>query len=394
MAQSIQKGLRIDSGAQPTGGLASFGIKAELAKIDWSFSDRRGHSEIEGIHPYPAKFIAEIPRALLACLPMRKGSAVLDPFCGSGSTLVETQRLGIKAVGIDLNPIACLMSRVKTAACPSSLEQRAARLIKSSQEYSAQAIPKIPNLDHWFTPGVQVEINKIANAIESAPTEVGDCFRLALSSIIVRVSNQDSDTRYAAVDKNINPQTVPLLFLRAIGRINAALQSRAYPLSSVDVIQNDILKITQRQIKHPIGLVVTSPPYPNAYEYWLYHKYRMWWLGYDPLTVKAGEIGARAHFFKKDHHTADDFARQMRQTLKLLEGVVVKGGFVSFVVGRSKIHGKLYNNAEIISEEAVAMGFTPFFMTDRILSASRKSFNLSHANIKTETVLVLRKEHE
>lgn len=123
-------------------------------------------------------------------------------------------------------------------------------------------------------------------------------------------------------------------------------------------------------IGRPIGLVVTSPPYPNAYEYWLYHKYRMWWLGYDPLKVKADEIGARAHFFKKNHHTAEDFARQMRQTLELLGNVLVKGGFASFVVGRSKIYGKIYDNSEIITDEAATLGFTPFFVTERELSAN------------------------
>jgi site-specific DNA-methyltransferase (cytosine-N4-specific) len=369
-------------------------IKSSLRAIDWGFSDRRSHSEIEGIHPYPAKFIAEIPRAILRSLPIRKSTAVLDPFCGSGSTLVESQRLGLPAVGIDLNPIACLMSRVKTAPRPVDLEEHAAEIVRSSRGALKNNVPEIPNLDHWFTPSVQIEINKIATAVHSAASEVQDCLKLALSSIIVRVSNQESDTRYAAVNKNIAPETVPALFLRAAGRINAALENRDYALSPVDVIEGDILKVEPRKIGQPVGLVATSPPYPNAYEYWLYHKYRMWWLGYDPLKVKADEIGARAHFFKKNHHTAEDFSRQMRQTLHLLDNVVVKGGFVGFVVGRSKIHGKLYDNAEIINDEATAIGFKPFFVTDRILSASRKSFNLSHANIKTETVLILRKEVE
>ncbi|ARJ70278.1 RNA methyltransferase [Paracoccus suum] len=368
--------------------------RSSLSEVDWGFPDRRSHSEIEGVHPYPAKFIAEIPRALINCLPLPPHSGVLDPFCGSGSSLVESQRLGIPAVGVDLNPIACLMSRVKTSACPTDIEQLAARIVASSETASDGEIPEIPNLDHWFQPNVQVEINKIARSIATSPSEARDALKLALSSIIVRVSNQESDTRYAAVQKDIDPSAVPTLFLRAVNRINAALQNRPYPLTSVDVIENDILKVEPSMIGRPIGLVVTSPPYPNAYEYWLYHKYRMWWLGYDPLKVKADEIGARAHFFKKNHHTAEDFARQMRQTLKLLGNVLVKGGFASFVVGRSKIHGKIYDNSEIITDEAAPLGFTPFFVTERELSANRKSFNLSHANIKTETVLVLRKEVE
>ncbi len=60
-----------------------------LAEVDWDFPERVSQSSIEGIHPYPAKFVTELPRTLLKLLPLPRGTAVLDPFCGSGSTLVE-----------------------------------------------------------------------------------------------------------------------------------------------------------------------------------------------------------------------------------------------------------------------------------------------------------------
>ena len=54
------------------------------------------------------------------------------------------------------------------------------------------------------------------------------------------------------------------------------------------------------------GRLVTSPPYPNAYEYWLYHKYRMYWLGFDPIPIRENEIGARPHYFKTNHQDETD----------------------------------------------------------------------------------------
>jgi len=81
----------------------------------------------------------------------------------------------------------------------------------------------------------------------------------------------------------------------------------------------------------------------------------------------------------------------MRQTFNLLEGVVVSGGFACFVVGRSRIHGEIIDNARIIEEAGKDAGFHKFLVTERVMSASRKSFNLSHANIKIETVLVMKK---
>ena len=362
-----------------------------LGAVDWDFPTRTAHADIEGIHPYPAKFITEIPRALLAALPIPPGTAVLDPFCGSGSTLVECQRRGIPSIGIDLNPIACLMSRIKTGICPQDLEAHALSVVEMANSQPASTIPAIPNVDHWFKRAIQKELAGLTKAIDSAPPITRDCLRLALSSIIVRVSNQESDTRYAAIDKTFAPRAVSGLFLRAVGRIGTALRARPYELSAVQVIEGDTLKIASAQIVDPIGLVITSPPYPNAYEYWLYHKYRMWWLGFDPLSVKAQEIGARAHFFKKNHHTAEDFVRQMHRTFSLLGRVVVPCGYVCFVVGRSRIHGKVIDNSKIVQEAGRTYGFQHYFSTERILSAHRKSFNLSHANIKTETIIVLRK---
>ncbi|AWN35677.1 hypothetical protein DK427_07920 [Methylobacterium radiodurans] len=70
-------------------------IAAALNAVDWSFAGRKRLSELEAIHPYPAKFIPDIPGTLLDILPIPPDTAVLDPFVGSGTTLVECQRRGI-----------------------------------------------------------------------------------------------------------------------------------------------------------------------------------------------------------------------------------------------------------------------------------------------------------
>jgi site-specific DNA-methyltransferase (cytosine-N4-specific) len=365
-------------------------LSSRLGAIQWDFPERVAHSDIEGLHPYPAKFVTELPRALLTILPVPAGTAVLDPFCGSGTTLVECQRRGLPSFGIDLNPIACLMARVKTAPVPEGLANSINAVMISAQTMPQPVIPDIPNLDHWFMPQVQQSLVRLTAAIAGAPESHRDILRLALSSIIVRVSNQDSDTRYAAVIKTVTSQSVFSLFLRAVQRIGDALNERRYALSSASVLEADTLAVNPKLISQPVSLVITSPPYPNAYEYWLYHKYRMWWLGFDPLAVKDREIGARAHFFEGKNHTADDFARQMSATFQLLREVMVQGGFACFVVGRSRIHGKIVDNVQVIEEVGRAAGFAHEFSTERVLSPNRKSFNLSHANIKTETVLVLR----
>lgn len=357
--------------------------------LDWSFADHSADA-LSSLHPYPAKFISAIPARLLDLFPPDEGTAVFDPFCGSGTTMLEAKRRGFASVGVDLNPIAIMISRVKLGPRPGYLVDAAEAVAEKAERIRKPMIPDIPNLDHWFKKDVQEAVASLSDTIREADKGVVDCLRLALSSILVRVSNQDSDTRYAAVEKKITGADVSAHFIRAVKKIDAALEERDAKDAPFEVIEGDVLALTPEKIGRPIGTVITSPPYPNAYEYWLYHKYRMWWLGFDPIAVKQKEIGARAHFFGKNRHNETHFVEQMRATLKLVRKVLVPGGHVCFVVGRSKIHGKLIDNGEIIKTEGEKLGLNCVLKEERLMSANKKSFNLSHAKIKTETVLVLK----
>ena len=78
-----QSNIDLDSEAIWHGGQS---LEQRLGAVNWDFPERISHSDIEGIHPYPAKFIAEIPRTLLSRISVKPDTAVLDPFCGSGTT--------------------------------------------------------------------------------------------------------------------------------------------------------------------------------------------------------------------------------------------------------------------------------------------------------------------
>ena len=64
------------------------------------------------LHPYPAKFPPQLPNMILKQYA-RKGQVVLDPFCGSGTTLVEARLQGLNALGVDVNGLSVLLSQVK-----------------------------------------------------------------------------------------------------------------------------------------------------------------------------------------------------------------------------------------------------------------------------------------
>ncbi|WP_264808821.1 site-specific DNA-methyltransferase, partial [Acetobacter orleanensis] len=80
---------------------------------EWTFKNRRDLILTHDIHKYPAMFIPEVVEKIIN-LYTEAGDTVLDIFSGSGTTLLESMILGRKSIGIELNPLAFLISKVKT----------------------------------------------------------------------------------------------------------------------------------------------------------------------------------------------------------------------------------------------------------------------------------------
>jgi hypothetical protein len=375
-------------------------VGEKLRSVQWDFADAFTREGQHGLHPYPAKFIPQIPGALIDLFHPGGGMPVLDPFCGSGTTLVEAANRGLDSVGIDLHPLATLIAKVKLTSLAGDLVSMGSAVTGAAKKRVREGnviVPPIPRLDHWFTgPVQQVLAALVAEIADLSDPDLADALRVALSSIIVRVSNQESDTRYAAIDKRLTIDEVWWAFERAVVAAESMLSTNRAALfnhrPSVRVVTKDILTVEPSDIGSPVGLVVTSPPYPNAYEYWLYHKYRMYWLGLDPLAVRKSEIGARLHYFKKNHQTEHDFERQMAQCFWLLSQVMVPGSFACFVVGRSIIHGRHIDNEALLTRAAERSDFHKVGSVGRAIAVGRKSFNPAHGTINREQVLVFRLE--
>ena len=214
---------------EPCSSPAEKAIQSSLLSIDWSFMHRKRAPAIEAIHPYPAKFIGDIPRALLRALPLPENTVVFDPFVGSGTTLLEAQRHGVPSVGVDLNPIACLIARVKTAPTPTTLPEIARKITLAASENRQPLRWYIPNVDHWFKADVQTAVAALLQEINALRrSRPYDALRVALSSILVRVSKQDSDTRYAAIEKSVTKPDVSWGGVRTLAERLIGWQSRRF----------------------------------------------------------------------------------------------------------------------------------------------------------------------
>jgi len=252
------------------------------------------------------------------------GMPVLDPFTGSGTVQVEAMVRSMPSVGVDIDPLACFVTRAKTTPLPpdelsASLGRIEAHLapFRRSQDELAQlalvdlteeefegaigvlAYPRIPNLNHWFRRYVVLDLARLIWAVEVSQLrpKVSAFFRACIASIIRRVSNADpypvSALEVSSVQASRNRERVIDVFgafqeraPRHIGAM-ATMYSKWRSLASpreARTVQGDTLDLHAVLQDAGLGdsfpLVVTSPPYCTAVNYSRRHKLEMYWLGF------------------------------------------------------------------------------------------------------------------
>ena len=120
-----------------------------LSSTDWSFKEKTTKNEYHKIHNYPATFPPQLATKLITELT-KPGDIILDIFCGSGTTLLEAQIANRKAIGMDLNPLAHLISSVKTEKYDIIKLKTEAKKIKARIESLRKPILVKINEDYWF----------------------------------------------------------------------------------------------------------------------------------------------------------------------------------------------------------------------------------------------------
>lgn len=311
-------------------------------------------------HPYPAKFIPQIPKEILHRLS-EEGDWVLDPFCGSGTTLVESKLHNRNAIGIDVNPISCLISRTKTTPLNHEKRNKAEERISDIREdiFSGESydIPDYHNIDYWFEDFVMEELSVIKHhSLKSDDSEIRDFLFTAMSAILVKVSNQESDTRYKSVDKDLEPRDVWRSFYdqaKEMLQTYRAFEESASK-STVQIFKEDIQEFNPPD--QEIDLVITSPPYPNSYDYYLYHKHRMYWLDFDPKDVQERELGSRNKH--SDHDMGlDKYVSPMNTAVRKTSKMLRDGHPFVVVIGDAIIDDKLIKMDEVMDDIFINHGY-------------------------------------
>ena len=383
-----------------------------LEAVDWDFTTAKTGYLTHNLHPYPAKFIPQIPNALIQELSS-VGDTVADIFCGSGTTLLEALLLKRHAVGIDANPLAIRISRAKTSpltapdfeelethrrACERTLARAASPtgdLFHDGQAFRSPGWrPAAKICEFWFAPHVVEELAELRLLIDRLSNEtLRTLCRVALSAIIVSVSKQDSDTRYVRREKAVEPGDAVRRYISQLDAATRAVREMSALVEDRFLCQVANADTLDAPPTGPFDLVVTSPPYPNAYSYHLYHRTRLIWLGHDPDRFKKIEIGSHRKYSAKGRNraTPETFRNEFGAIFRRLREQLKDGGYACFVIGDSTIDGARIDNASLLADAAAGAGFRETARIGRTIAPTRKTFNPGIGRIRTENILILRK---
>lgn len=262
---------------------------------------------------YPCKFIPEIPRwAINTYLSNKANPQILDPFAGSGTTLLEASLQNISSFGTEIDQVAKLVIKVKTTKLKieqittiTNLTKNIIDNINTNNIKDTEIIlPEINNLNHWFSDDVLKQLGYIYYSIQRiADTDIKDFMLIAMASIIKKVSNADDISPKPYVSNKIK-KTIPSvskLYDDTINKfIDAIKQLQNIKMGNVEVM-GDATHIPLKD--NSIDLAITSPPYINAFDYVRTMRLENLWLHltteHDLLSSKKKYIGTES-FCSKD----------------------------------------------------------------------------------------------
>jgi DNA modification methylase len=337
---------------------------------DLTFANEKVIQERHKVHPYPAMLHPFLVEYLLENYS-EKNSTVLDPFCGTGVTLLQSSKRGIASFGFDINPLALLIAKVKTAKYNNAkLNKEFLSLQELIKKNKNTDIPDIYNIDFWYKENAKYELGLIRYVLKNNNFEYKDFFLVCFGFIARNQSNTRNGEfkKYRMKDEKVQlflPTVIEKFFEHIKMMIdifeehnNLISKPKLFLTNSEDIFPNSI----------NFDLVVTSPPYGDSkttVAYGQYSSFASDWIGeLNPFGVveyrvdneslgKNGEVDTELLTSKElnkiyteiqniDSKRANDvllFFNSLFKSLKNTVNNLNEGGTLCYVVGNRTVKG-------------------------------------------------------
>ncbi|HEX3903908.1 MAG TPA: class I SAM-dependent methyltransferase [Polyangia bacterium] len=321
-----------------------------------------------GFHSYAGRMHPSIARGAIEAFS-KPGETVVDPFCGSGTVLVEAMAAGRAAIGIDASALAVAIAGVRTTLLG---EADRARLVAEAARISEEAGERArkrrrPVVPAWagqeiarFHAHVLYELLGLRELVFATGEDaVGRALRLCLSSILVKFMKAGPEAPRDGEAKRI-ARGIPSRMLsdRAAELAHglAALERRTPPGTPAPKLQ----EADARELPLPAGraaLVLSSPPYAGTYDYAAQHETRFVWLGLSARTFRRVQLGARASAIGDTR--ADVWHADAARFIAEIARVLRPGGHALLVVGDGVVGGHPEHAPDGVAAAGAAVGLEP-----------------------------------
>jgi len=241
-----------------------------------------------GLHRFAAKFVPQVPAWALDSFASG-ASVVLDPFMGSGTTLVEGILRGGTTIGVDVDPLARFIARAKVTPLDhdriAALGRELAGRWRSPATDLCPPMPDVARFAHWFSAPQWGWVQSLRNAITALDcTDDERAFLLVVFSSTLRwVSNADDQSQKTYVSGTLrkHPPAVADVFWRFLDRavVGLADLNRKRHRDAAVLIPAGADATRLGQAPGSVDLAVTSPPYLDSVDYPYNMMVEYFWLG-------------------------------------------------------------------------------------------------------------------
>ncbi len=380
-------------------------IANTVGKADWEFSTEDTGRLTHEIHRYSGKYIPQIARQAIELTTM-PGDLVLDPYVGSGTTLLEANLSGRHSLGIDLNPLAVLISKVKIT----PVEEQS--LFKLSR-YFEEAIEEISNRSSgqktligkkgilvkranddprlsdewfvkWFNEKVLRELICLDLLIKSyANKDAALIAQVAFSNILRRSSNAHSGYPNVMFDKQKRVSSSPLTFFKkSLNESIKSIKDLGLCFNSnlrTEVVTGDATNLDLED--ESVDAVITHPPYIGSIPYAEYGSLSLKWLGYEPKEIDRKLTGGK----RQSKDVVEKFIKGYQEMLSESYRVLRPKKYMFILIGDPTVKGQFIDLAQKTRELAGLIGF------NKVAEKKRYGVNRRANKMGAETLFFFQK---